>query len=330
MKKIIIITTLFLLCLNIYAIGFLNENTGIGFGLGSGGYEVKGIYRFNNYFSSSVEYNNMGLDNISFSDDSNGDIEVAGTLKISSVKGLIHYHPFGGGFRISAGYTYNLSNIEVEVEGTDIVLDEENPSTTTSDITGTITINTGSTLPYVGVAWGYSYEDFISLDLGLGIQFIPKLKGSDLISYDIAMEAAALDAMVDEVVSDLGDSSSDTYQAVVDAGYDPAEVATALESTAVQAAIAGGDPFELYEVLESEGILEQFGIDISSVASYSVSKAADDDNPFGSLPNPDDYLGDIQTQIDQLVEESGLGAVQDLIGYAPLPVFSFGFTLFFY
>jgi hypothetical protein len=286
--------TLFYLFLivGIQSVSFaFNENIGVGIGLGSGGYELKGIYRFSEYFSASLDYNAMGLDNISMDDlgSSGQDISASGTLQISSVNGLINFHPFASGFRVSAGYGYNLSDISIAIEGENVDIGGGN----TADLEGTITIDTGSTLPYLGVAWGYGYDDFLSFDFSMGILFIEKITGDNLIDSDVTMSSSALTGFV----SDL----DTTYS--TDLANDYPDIA---------AAIGDGDVFALFDEIESVAAAE--GIDTSALSD---------------LPSSDDYLGQIQEQIDTLVDSTGLGALQDMIGYAPLPVFSFGFTLFF-
>jgi hypothetical protein len=282
--------TLFYLFLivGIQSVSFaFNENIGVGLGLGSGGYELRGIYRFSEYFSASLDYNSMGLDNISMDDlgSAGQDISASGTLQISSVRGLVNFHPFASGFRVSAGYGYNLSDISIEIEGENVDIGGGN----TADLEGTITIDTGSSLPYLGVAWGYGYDDFLSFDFSLGILFVEKITGDNLIDSDVTMDSATLTSFVNSVDSDLISDYPD-----------------------IAAAISDGDVFALFDEIESVAAAE--GI---STSSYS------------DLPSADDYLGQIQDQVDILVDSTGLGALQDMIGYAPLPVFSFGFTIFF-
>lgn len=243
--------TLFYLFLivGIQSVSFaFNENIGVGLGLGSGGYELRGIYRFSEYFSASLDYNSMGLDNISMDDlgSAGQDISASGTLQISSVRGLVNFHPFASGFRVSAGYGYNLSDISIEIEGENVDIGGGN----TADLEGTITIDTGSSLPYLGVAWGYGYDDFLSFDFSLGILFVEKITGDNLIDSDVTMDSATLTSFVNSVDSDLISDYPD-----------------------IAAAISDGDVFALFDEIESVAAAE--GI---STSSYS------------DLPSADDYL----------------------------------------
>lgn len=289
MKKISIYI---LLMIAIKSISFAQGEYGVGLGLGSGGYEFRGIYRMNEFFSASLDYNNFDLDNIVLDDlGSDGqEIEGSGIFKISSIKAMLHYHPFASGFRLSAGYGLNLTDISFDIEGTNIEIEGE-----TTDISGSITIDTGSQLPYVGVGWGYNFDDFIALDFSLGILFLQKITGEDLVDYDITVDSDAL---------------TDALDAIDDDASIPDDLATTYPDVA--AALADGDPFALYEALEENGIITSSTEDL-----------------FADIPNPDSFLGDIQDQIDEFVENSGFGLVQDMIGYAPLPIFSFGFSIFF-
>jgi hypothetical protein len=304
----------------------LSNKLGFGLGFGTGGYELKGIYKFNKYFSTSLEYNYMMFEE-TFNDlgDEDENIKADGNFTISSLKALGHWHPFGGGFRMSAGYVKNLSDLEIDIFGENVQLDEDDPSTT-SNLEGKIVIDTGDNLPYVGLGWGYDIEDRFAIDFTVGVQFIQKIKGSDLIDYDITMESKALDAYVNNVITGLQSGTGNEYYDQLKAnGLSQGEidnVISILQGSGTQDRINSGDPFELYDYLDKQGVLDDFGVE------KSVAKSGDDDGAFSSLPNPDDYMAEIEDEIDTMVEDSGLGAIQDIFGFAPIPVASLGITVF--
>jgi hypothetical protein len=304
----------------------ISSKLGFGLGFGTGGYELKGIYKFNKYFSTSLEYNYMMYEE-TFNDlgDKDENITADGSFTISSLKALAHWHPFGGGFRMSAGYVKNLSDLEIDVFGENVQLDEDDPETT-SNLEGTIVIDTGDNLPYVGLGWGYDIEDRFALDFTIGVQFIQKIKGSDLIDYDITLKPEALGAYVDNVISGLqSGTGNEYYDQLKENGLDDNEindVISILQGSGTQDIVNSGDPFELYDYLDEQGVLDDFGVE------KSIAKAGDDDGAFSSLPNPDDYMTEIEDEIDTIVEDSGLGAIQDIFGFAPIPVASLGITVF--
>jgi hypothetical protein len=152
MKKIILILVLIISSITY---SFTKEDLGIGVGMSTGGYQLKGIYTFNDFFSSSLEYNNFTLNNFTTGD-------LTGTLKISSLKLNGHFHPFAGGFRLTAGYAYNLSDINFTM--TNIQYDYGGASPAT--MSGTVNTDFGKYLPYLGVGWGYQYGDFSQFRLG--------------------------------------------------------------------------------------------------------------------------------------------------------------------
>jgi hypothetical protein len=308
----------------------LSKKLGLGLGFGVGGAELKGIYKVNKYLSTSLEYNYFSTDE-SFDDlgDEGENIKANGTFTISSFKALGHWHVFGGGFRLTGGYVRNLSDLKIDVSGDDIVLKEATSTEAAikSNLKGNIVINTGDNLPYIGMGWGYGIDNRFALDLALGIQFIKKIKGSDLIDYDIKMESTALSSFVSDVATDLDDTNSEAYKELKANGLTDTQIDDVQDiltnNTEVKDAIASGDPFKLYDVLDAQGILDKFDVDKLSKATSS-----NDDGVLSSLPNPDDYMAEIEKDIDDAVKESGLGAIQDIFGFAPLPVASLGITVF--
>ncbi len=133
------------------------SNLGLGVGLGlPTGYEFRGIYKQNEWLSLSLDYNIFSVEGINYGFNKDGmDLNVAGSLGFSTAGVLLHYHPFGGNLRASAGFFYDMGGLKIDTDGT-IPFDTDGDGTTESvPVTGSISIKLGQTYPYLGLAYGY-------------------------------------------------------------------------------------------------------------------------------------------------------------------------------
>jgi hypothetical protein len=96
------------------------SNLGLGFGLGfPTGYEFRGIYKQSEWLSLSLDYNIFAVEGVNYNfnkDDMN--LDVSGSLGFSSAGVLLHYHPFGGNLRASAGFFYDMGGLNIDTSGT--------------------------------------------------------------------------------------------------------------------------------------------------------------------------------------------------------------------
>ena len=146
------------------------SNLGLGVGLGlPTGYEFRGIYKQSEWLSLSLDYNIFSVEGINYGFNKDGmDLNVAGSLGFSTAGVLLHYHPFGGNLRASAGFFYDMGGLKIDTDGT-IPFDTNGEGTTESvPATGNISIKLGQTYPYLGLAYGYDFNSVVHLELSLG------------------------------------------------------------------------------------------------------------------------------------------------------------------
>ena len=146
------------------------SNLGLGVGLGlPTGYEFRGIYKQSEWLSLSLDYNIFSVEGINYGFNKDGmDLNVAGSLGFSTAGVLLHYHPFGGNLRASAGFFYDMGGLKIDTDGT-IPFDTNGDGTTESvPATGNISIKLGQTYPYLGLAYGYDFNSVVHLELSLG------------------------------------------------------------------------------------------------------------------------------------------------------------------
>ena len=146
------------------------SNLGLGVGLGlPTGYEFRGIYKQSEWLSLSLDYNIFSVEGINYGFNKDGmDLNIAGSLGFSTAGVLLHYHPFGGNLRASAGFFYDMGGLKIDTDGT-IPFDTNGDGTTESvPVTGSISIKLGQTYPYLGLAYGYDFNSVVHLELSLG------------------------------------------------------------------------------------------------------------------------------------------------------------------
>lgn len=181
-----------------------------GISAGTGGYGIDFAYPLHEYFDVRVGYDfgKFSFDFEEDADDENADpIEYQADLKFSSARLLIDYKPFGGGFRISAGFYTGTPELEGRsddrqngVELGDGVFNIDGRVRADADI--------GSGAPYLGIGWGGTAGA-----RGFGFSFDLGVLFADSPSFDIAVSGMACDASED---------ISCDPQAGFDAGTDPA------------------------------------------------------------------------------------------------------------
>ena len=169
MKKILFS---FMLIFNFIHGEFSQYQSNLGLGVGIGlptGYEFRGIYKQSEWLSLSLDYNIFSVEGINYGFNKDGmDLNVAGSLGFSTAGVLLHYHPFGGNLRASAGFFYDMGGLKIDTDGT-IPFDTNGDGTTESvPVTGSISIKLGQTYPYLGLAYGYDFNSVVHLELSLG------------------------------------------------------------------------------------------------------------------------------------------------------------------
>ena len=173
MKKII---TLFftIVTLGYAEVGDYKSEFGVGVGLGiPSGYEFKGIYRYNEWLSLSLNYNLFQIKGFTEEiNETDTQLTVTGDLIFSNPGIVINYHPFGGNLKLMAGFLYDMGGLEVNADGNFNVEVDNNTIPTT--VTGHIKIKLGQTYPYLGVAYGYDYESVVHLEASLGVYLVKK------------------------------------------------------------------------------------------------------------------------------------------------------------
>ena len=167
MKKFLMI----FLAIGYFSFGAIDQyQSKFGFGLGLGlpsGYEFKGIYRQNEWLSLSLNYNTLKIPTITQKVNSTGtDMDVTADLAFSTPGVLFHYHPFGGNFRLTGGFLYDMSKFEVNANGT---MDIQGIS---APVTGNISFKLGRTYPYIGASYGYDFNSVIHLEFTVGAYLV--------------------------------------------------------------------------------------------------------------------------------------------------------------
>lgn len=169
MKKFLVI---FLTIISFsYAEGEYQSKFGLGIGVGvPSGYEFKGIYRQNEWLSLSLNYNLFEIKGINQRmNEGDNDITVTGDITFSTPGILVHYHPFGGNFRLTAGFLYDNGGLDINADGTMKIGDISDVP-----VTGHIGIKLGTTYPYLGVSYGYDYSSVVHIEFTLGAYLLKR------------------------------------------------------------------------------------------------------------------------------------------------------------
>lgn len=164
------------------------------------GYGIEADYVLSDTFSVRVQYNTYSYDD-TFDEDG---IDYDGQLDLQSFGVLLDWHPFGGGFRVSAG-GFNVDNKisgQASGEGTYEIGDEEYTVRPGDDLRLNADMKLGDGFkPYLGLGWGHS----------------PANKGGLLLSFDVGV----LIQGSPDVALDVSGTAEDQFGNPVDAGNDP-------------------------------------------------------------------------------------------------------------
>lgn len=167
-------------------------NLGIAGKISTLGYGLEADYVISDKFSVRGQFNTFSYD----FDLDEDDIEYDSSLDLSSYGVLLDWHPFGGGFRISAG-GFVIDN-EIKGKATGVGEYEIGDNTYTVDIGDTLSASAAITLgdgfkPYLGFGWGHSPANkgglLLSFDIGVIFQGSPDV--------DLKVEGTANNGLYD-------------------------------------------------------------------------------------------------------------------------------------
>ena len=164
-RNALFIMMVFVLCTSI--MGARAQSLGVKAGILGIGIEGKvGLTRHLG-LRAGVNYFPLKIDASSFVPDDSEDVEMDAELNMMSIAGLMDLHPFGTGFRLSAGLLFNSNEFEMIAQPTDDfeIGDETYTAAEVGDFIGTISFN--KTNPYLSLGWDTSFNR----DKGLGFIF---------------------------------------------------------------------------------------------------------------------------------------------------------------
>lgn len=151
-------------------------NLGVAGKISSLGYGLEADYVLSDRFSVRGQFNQYDYDD-TFEEDG---IDYDGTLDLSTFGVLLDWHPFGGGFRVSAG-GFNVDN-ELSGVGSGAGTYHIGDTTYTVDENDDLEVNALIELgdgfkPYLGLGWGNSPSNkgglLLSFDVGILFQGSP-------------------------------------------------------------------------------------------------------------------------------------------------------------
>lgn len=307
--KTIIIMLLMSLALIADPFARYHSEFGLGFGVGlPTGYEARLIYRPSDWFSLSLNYNQFQIQGVKVYADYQGEnddgdeyrfagFEFVGDYTFSTPGIMLHYHPFGGKTRLTAGFLWDMSKIEIRADG-DIEIElASQPDPLDLGISGKFNFKYGERYPYLGWGYGYDYKSAIRIDFSAGVYLIKSPK----INIDLrARNQADLETFLAELVEGL-----DEFDDLLD-GFD--EYTTYLEMAVdiiEEIGNLGGNLLDIGIALNNVA-----GINLPALNSKAIEKAlADDFNSIYDMsPIP----------------------IPKIAGYNILPVISIGFTVFLF
>lgn len=180
---------------------------GVGAGLG---------FRFSNSFALRVGYSGL-----SFSGDfDTGGINYDADVGLSTAKALLDWHPFHGGFHVSAGLFYNGNEVSVDAKatnGTYTINNVDYPAAAVGGLSGKVKFN--ATAPYLGVGWGSvaGKEGRFHVVLDLGVMF----QGSPNVSLNATCGSSLDAASCSELQSNVAAEEKDLKDKAEDYQYYP-------------------------------------------------------------------------------------------------------------
>lgn len=187
------------------------EGIGVGVHVGTLGYGINATYGITDTLNVRGQYNTIGLD----ADENDAGIDYKYDLDWNSYGVLVDWHPFSGGFRLSAGYFINNNEItgvadgSVDVQGTNY----------TASLHSAITFD--GSAPYFGIGWGNAAQKderfSFMFELGALLQGSPKVRLTQT-SGTVTILQTELDAEAAEVEADI--SEFDVYPVIaIGLGY---------------------------------------------------------------------------------------------------------------
>ena len=127
------------------------EGVGLGLHAGTLGFGVDATYGISEELNIRGQYNTAGLE----ADETDGGIDYNYDLDWNTYGILVDWHPFRGGFRLSAGYFINNNELVGRASGTNVDVGNTTYPGTVS-LKSTVTFD--SSAPYVGIGWGNATE----------------------------------------------------------------------------------------------------------------------------------------------------------------------------
>lgn len=124
-------------------------------------------------------------------------IKIKADLDMSYFAALVDWHPFDGGFRLTAGYAMNGSKLTAKAEGEQVF--EIAGKKRLLDALATAEIEWDDYVPYLGLGYGGDMLDVngLQFEAGLGVYFI----GSPTV--DLAVSGSGYDALTAQEKADL-------------------------------------------------------------------------------------------------------------------------------
>lgn len=148
-------------------------------------------HRQSPWLSFSLNYNQFKIDDLTVDineDDAN--LDAVANINFSAPGIMAHFHPLGDNLRVSIGYLYSSGDdFNLDFNGTFKV------DSSDVDANGNFKVDLGETLPYIGIAYGYSYNSSISLDFTLGVYLVKTPK----VNISTRVSDAGLDTLLDEL-----------------------------------------------------------------------------------------------------------------------------------
>lgn len=177
------------------------EGIALGLHAGTLGYGIDATYGISETFNIRGQYNTIDLDE----DDTDGGINYNYDLDWNTFGVLVDWHPFSGGFRLSAGYYINNNELTGIGSGTNV---EVGNTTYPGTVSLKSAVTFDSSAPYVGIGWGNAAEKNSRLsfmfEVGALFQGSPKVSlvetsATPVVSQaDLDVEAAQLEDDISE------------------------------------------------------------------------------------------------------------------------------------
>lgn len=140
------------------------SNTALGLKLGTLGGGIELTQGFTDNLNGRIGFNNFSYD---YEETEDG-IDYDGDLDFETFSALLDWHPFGGGFRISAGAYNNGNEIDATATGTDDY-DIGDQTYTIDNARLDLAVDFDDFAPYLGIGWGDAVDQKGHVTFGLDI-----------------------------------------------------------------------------------------------------------------------------------------------------------------